>query len=241
MNEAKPGTAADFKQRREAYQMPERLRDSADAASFHLENDRGKQAVKALAPTMEAIERNPHAARVIEKREPSMLEAAREFYQRAKEAAPYEVRHTHSGGRVSDGYTSAELEFGKSDKGHHYRLHRETQSWHNDPSWSRPLASEDAARAAGRSAQRSALGGEPIGKHPAPERTPRGQHAEALQKAAAHRQLVQANSAGKRDADWAEAAKHKAVLAVSEAVKTRTEAMERAPTQTRYRGQERER
>lgn len=158
MNDTKPGTMADFKQRREAYRLQGELHDRGVDAKAALDAGFPKAASEELRPVLSAVDKNPHAARVVEARAPGMLHAARELYAEAKAAAPYEVTRTRSAGALSDGYTETQLEFGRSDKGHHYRLHRSTYNSENDAQWSRPLPSERAAHAAGHAAQDRWLG-----------------------------------------------------------------------------------
>ena len=233
----KPGTMADFKARREAYRMVERLEETGGAAQWFLEEGKGKQAVKALAPTLESIEKNPHAARAIEVRAPGMLQAARETLAAAKAEAPYEVTKTKSGPWMGDGFTETKLEFGKSDMGHHYRMHRATSNSENNPEWSAAFATEKAAIGAGRAAQAREIG--PARERVEVPQTPRGRHAEALTKLGEARRFIQENQRVGGGGEWATAAKHKAFVALSAAANTRTQSLDRSRANARNVGIER--
>ena len=197
ITQPRPGTAAAFKQRREAYAIASSIREQINDARYDL-NLRGaaSEAATQLEGILHRVERNPEAQRVLAVRAPAALDIAKGLHEQAKAEIPSEVRTTSRTDWRSDGYKETRLEFGQSQKGHHYRMDVATPGYEVERSWSIPFRTEAAARAVGR-----ALEGREHGdymRHQQPAPTQRSDHAAAMKQAALYR--LGARSAGEHSA-----------------------------------------
>ena len=155
----RPGSAAAFRQRYEAYGLQARIADEVEAARSALDNERPADAAARLGDFLQRVEQNPAALEMLLARQPAALAAARSLYREAAAEADTQVTRVSQGEWLThDGLTETRLELGVSAQGHHFMLEVSERGGEHDARWSRPYPTADAAHQAGQDAQDRAHG-----------------------------------------------------------------------------------
>ena len=173
----RPGSAAAFRQRYEAYGLQARLADELGAARSALDTDKPAAAAARLGEFLQRVEQNPAALEMLSARQPAALAEARSLYREAAAQADTQVTRVSRGEWLThDGLTETRLELGVSARGHHFMLEVSERGGEHDARWSRPYPTAEAAQQAGQDAQDRAHG---LTVEPAPAATIRESQASA--------------------------------------------------------------
>jgi hypothetical protein len=155
----RPGGAAAFRQRYQAYGLLARIADEVGAAQSALDNDKPADAAARLGDFLQRVEQNPAALEMLAARQPAALAEARSLYREAAAQADTQVTRVSQGEWLTyDGLTETRLDLGVSARGHHFSLEISERGGEHDARWSRPYPTAEAAHQAGQAAQDSAHG-----------------------------------------------------------------------------------
>ena len=155
----RPGSAAAFRQRSEAYGLQARLGDEIGAAQSALDNDQPADAAARLGDVLQRVEQNPSALEMLSARQLAALAEAHSLYRHAAAQADTPVTLVRQGEWLThDGLTETQLDIGVSVRGHHVVLAVSERGGEQDARWSRPFPTAEAAHQAGQSAQDRAHG-----------------------------------------------------------------------------------
>lgn len=209
----RPGSAAAFKQRHEAYALAREMPEAVKEARSEITSPSSAEAY--LGWVVQGVERNPVAQAMIAERHPSMLGEAQSLYKAVAEEARSEPRIVAPGEWRSSAGVETRVDIGQSEQGFHYQLQVASVGYERDTGWSKPLPSAEAALRAGHAQEDRAHGYDPK-QTPV---TPRSLHAEKLRFATQYRR----SAAGREDGDKARAACISAVRElIAEAREART-------------------
>jgi hypothetical protein len=155
----RPGSAAAFRQRFEAYGLLARIADEVGAAQSALSNDKPADAAARLGDFLQRVEQNPTALEMLSARQPGALAEARSLHREAAAQADTQVTLVSRGEWLThDGWTETRLDLGVSARGHHFALDVSERGGEHDARWSRPFSTAEAAHQAGQAAQDRAHG-----------------------------------------------------------------------------------